>query len=142
MSNKRAAEIFLFDIYVAISKIQIVCDKFDDADDLLHDFVSWDSVIREFEIIGEATKVCIRNGLIDDVYKIVVDFRNKITHHYFGIDNEAVWNIVYTNLSDYKVYILKKIQTMEDMDLKYELLKATKVDNRNYKQVTEQLENI
>jgi uncharacterized protein with HEPN domain len=142
MSNKRVTEIFLFDIYIAISKIEIVCDKFDDADDLLHDFVSWDSVIREFEIVGEATKICIYKGLIDDVYRVVVDFRNKITHHYFGIDNEAVWNIVHTNLLDYKVYILKKIQTMEDIKLKKELLAAAKTDNKSYKQVIEALENI
>ncbi len=28
-------------------------DEFDNAQNLLHDFRSWDSVIREFEIIGE-----------------------------------------------------------------------------------------
>lgn len=127
---------------MAISKIEIVCNQFDNADDLLHDFVSWDSVIREFEIVGEATKICIQKELIDNVYRVVVDFRNKITHHYFGIDNEAVWNIIHTNLVDYKVYILEKIQTMDDSELHKELLLATKTDNKNYLQVLEQLGRI
>lgn len=142
MSNRHVVEIFLFDIYVAISKIEIVCSKFDNADDLLHDFVSWDSVIREFEIVGEASKICIERALVDDVYRVVVDFRNKITHHYFGIGNEAVWDIVHTNLPNYKVYILDKIETIDNKELKRELLSATKIDNKNYKQVLEELEKI
>jgi uncharacterized protein with HEPN domain len=142
MSNRRVNEIFLFDIYVAISKIEIVCNHFDNADDLLHDFISWDSVIREFEIVGEATRICIQEDLIDSVYRIVVDFRNKITHHYFGIDHEAVWNIVHTNLPAYKTYILEKIQTMDNKELQKELLDAAQLDNKNYLQVLKQLENI
>ena len=142
MSNKRVNEIFLFDIYVAIGKIEIVCSAFDNADDLLHDFISWDSVIREFEIVGEATKFCIEKELVENVYRVVVDFRNKITHHYFGIDHEAVWNIVHTNLPEYKAYILEKIRTMDNQALKQELLDATQIDNKNYPQVLKQLENI
>lgn len=142
MSNKRVNEIFLFDIYVAICKIEIVSSKFTDADDLLHDFVSWDSIIREFEILGEATKICIQKELIDDVYRVVVDFRNKITHHYFGIDHEAVWNIIHTNLPEYKIYILEKIRTMADKTLQQELLNASKLDNKNYIEVLKFLESI
>lgn len=40
--SKRVYELFLFDTFVAICKIEIVASRFDSAQDLLHDFVSWD----------------------------------------------------------------------------------------------------
>ena len=92
--SKRVYELFLFDIFVAICKIEVTVARFETAQDLLHDFISWDSIIREFEIIGEATNICIRENLIDGKYRVIVDFRNKIAHHYFGIDEDAVWSIV------------------------------------------------
>ena len=59
----RDIELFIFDIYVAIQKIKKVVDKFDNAQNLLYDFTSWDSVIREFQIIGEASKYLLRDEL-------------------------------------------------------------------------------
>ena len=52
----RVTEMFVLDIYIASLKIGKVVSEFDNAQALLHDFRSWDSVIREFEIIGEARK--------------------------------------------------------------------------------------
>ena len=52
----RNVEMFVFDIFIAIQKIKDVSSKFDNVQDLLHSYTSWDSVIREFEIIGEASK--------------------------------------------------------------------------------------
>ena len=52
----RVTEMFVFDIYIASLKIEKVVSEFDNAQTLLYDFRSWDSVIREFEIIGEASK--------------------------------------------------------------------------------------
>ena len=138
--SSRAYELFLFDIFIAISKIEIVSSKFTDANDLLHDFVSWDSIIREFEIIGEATNIAIKNGLIDNRYRVVVDFRNKIIHHYFGIDPDAVWSIVHSELPSYKTYIIEQIQSIDDAQLRDDLLASTIKDNKLYPQVIKSLE--
>ena len=138
--SERVGEIFLFDIFVAISKIEVVSERFDSADALVHDFANWDSIIREFEIIGEATNICIKNSLIDKEYRIIVDFRNKIIHHYFGIDHEAVWNIVHDNLQDFKAYIISQIHAIEDKDFQRTLLNATKEDNKKYPQILLHLE--
>lgn len=108
--SDRIYEIFFFDIYVAILKIKFVSSKFKSSDDLLNDFVSWDSVIREFEIIGEATKILLQQNLIDKEYKVIVDFRNKIIHHYFGVDAEAVWDIIENDINNYETYIINKIK--------------------------------
>ncbi len=137
--SSRVYELFLFDIFIAISKIEIVSSNFNDANELLHDFVSWDSIIREFEIIGEATNIAIKNDLIDNKYRIVVDFRNKIIHHYFGIDPDAVWSIVHNELPSYKTYIIEQIQSIDDNHLRDDLLASTIKDNQLYPQVINHL---
>ena len=141
MSN-RVIEIFLFDIFVAIVKIEIVISKFDSADELLHDFISWDSVIREFSIVGEATNMCIKEGLISKEYRVIVDFRNKIIHHYFGIDSEAVWNISNSELKEFKTYIVQKIKDIENKSLKEELISSTIEDNQKYLFVLNELQQL
>ncbi len=59
--SKRVYELFLFDIYVAMLKIEYVTKNFKDAQSLKYDFVAWDNVIREFEIIGEAANDLTKN---------------------------------------------------------------------------------
>jgi len=141
MSN-RVIELFLFDIFVAIVKIEIVVSKFDNAEDLLYDFISWDSVIREFSIIGEATNICLKEEIIDKKYRIVVDFRNKIIHHYFGIDAEAVWHISNNELKEFKNYIIDKIRNIEDENLKIELISSFIEDNKYYKVIVNELKTL
>lgn len=137
----RAMEMFVFDIYIAGLKIEKVVTDFDNAQTLLHDFRSWDSVIREFEIIGEASKYLLKADLLGKEYQQVVDFRNKITHEYFGIDADEIWDISFDDLAKYKDVILKCIQNI-DPALKYELIEAFKEDNRYLDFVVEALERL
>ena len=140
--SSRVIEIFLFDIFVAIVKIEIVINKFDNDEELLYDFVSWDSVIREFSIVGEATNMCIKDDLIGREYQVIVDFRNKIIHHYFGIDSEAVWNIANNELKEFKRYIIQKIDNIENKALQRDLLLAFIEDNKRYKSVVAELKKL
>jgi len=66
-----------------------------------HDQKTVDAVIRNFEIIGEAAKnisseIKEKNPNIpwDEMYAL----RNKITHEYFGIDFEIIWEIATNHL--------------------------------------------
>ncbi len=126
----RNIELFVFDIFVAIHKIKKVSSGFDNVQDLLHDFTSWDSVIREFEIIGEASKYLLRDSLLSKHYQEVVDFRNQITHEYFGIDQNIVWTIIYTDLPSFEQAIMELISSMESK-LKQELI-VSFVEDNNY----------
>ena len=112
MSN-RDVGFFIFDAYIAIIKIEKVASEFDTADELLHDFRSWDSVIREFEILGEASKHLLLENVLDPQYRKIVDFRNYINHAYFGIDENQVWNIVQNDLKTFKDIIKTLIEDME-----------------------------
>ena len=96
----------------------------------MHDFTSWDSVIREFEIIGEASKYLLRDSLLSKHYQEVVDFRNQITHEYFGIDQNIVWTIIYTDLPSFEQAIMELISSMESK-LKQELI-VSFIEDNNY----------
>lgn len=55
------------------------------------------AIIREIEIIGEAIKnisepLKIKYKQIE--WKKIASTRDKITHHYFGIDLNLIWNII------------------------------------------------
>jgi len=119
----REIELFIFDIFIAIQKIKKVSSGFDNAQDLLHNFTSWDSVIREFEIIGEASKYLLRGKLIETNYRRIVDFRNQISHECFGIDQEIVWGIIQQKLESFEKDIVELISNIEP-NLKVELVES------------------
>ncbi len=128
-NTNRQIEMFIFDIYIAILKIKKVSSKFDHAQELLYDFTQWDSVIREFEIIGEATKYLLRDKLIDVEYRKIIDFRNQITHEYFGIDQDIVWGVIKIKLDEIETIILHLITNIEP-NLKIELIDSFIEDNK------------
>ena len=137
----RKEEIFLFDILVAILKIEEVSKKFNNSQDLLYSFTDWDSVIREFEIIGEATKHLINKNILPKEYREIVDFRNLIIHKYFGIDEEIVWSIIHKELPKFKRNILKLITKIEP-NLKKELINSFLEDNKHLNFITKKLKEI
>lgn len=71
--------------------------------------MAWDSVIRQFEIIGEATKHLIQTKILSDKHRVIVDFRNLLIHHYFGIDPEEVFNVAKKDLPEFKKEIIEYI---------------------------------
>lgn len=124
----RNIELFIFDIYVAIQKIKKVSSNFDSVQNLLYDFTSWDSVIREFGIIGEASKYLLRDKLIEQKYRRIIDFRNQISHEYFGIDQDIVWGVIQQKLEPLENDILDLISKLEP-NLKQELINSYIEDN-------------
>ena len=139
--SSRNIELFIFDIYIAILKIKKVASKFNNGEDLLHSFIDWDSVIREFEIIGEASKHLFEHNLLDKQYRRIVDFRNHITHQYFGIDQNIVWEIINQKLEDIENIVLDLIQNIEPK-LKQELIESFIEDNKYLDFVVEKLEEL
>ena len=60
-----------------------------------------DAIIRNFEIIGEASKNIpteIQNKYPEIPWKKMYGLRNLIAHEYFGIDYEMIWEIAKNNL--------------------------------------------
>ncbi len=70
-------------------------------EDFCDDRKTYSAVIREFEIIGEAVgKVpeSFRERRPDVEWQDMKDFRNLLSHEYFGVDLEIVWKIIEDDL--------------------------------------------
>ncbi len=127
----RNVEFYLVDIFIAIDKIKRYIQPFKSATELLYDEKSWDAVIRELEIIGEATNKLLKYDFLENDYRIIVDFRNIIVHEYFGINENIVWEVVNEYLDEFKQ---KLINESKKLDLSL-AIKAAKKENKHNKNV-------
>jgi uncharacterized protein with HEPN domain len=74
-----------------------------------------DAVVRNFEIIGEASKSIpkkIQKKYPEIPWKKMYGLRNLIAHEYFGIDYEMIWEIATVNLPQ-NIIDLQKIIDIE-----------------------------
>jgi uncharacterized protein with HEPN domain len=110
--SKREPILLLDDIIESIQKIKIYTSGLL-LDDFLKDDKTIDAVIRNFEIIGEASNRIpdeIRNKFQLVNWHRIRGFRNRIVHDYMGIDYEIVWEIIEKDLEELK----NKIQEIRD----------------------------
>ena len=86
--------VYLRHIFDAISRIDEYTQTMN-YNDFASNHLVQDGVIRQIEIMGEATKKLsesIRNKYPDVPWKDMAGMRDKLIHHYFGVDMEAVWD--------------------------------------------------
>ncbi len=96
-----------------INSIERIIDYIDGLtyDNILLDQKTVDAVVRNFEIIGEAAKNIpdiIKNKYPDIPWQAMYSLRNRISHEYFGIDLELIWDISQNHLP-YNLVLLKDI---------------------------------
>lgn len=94
--SKRQDEQLLCDIEEALRRI-LAYTKGLDYQRFIKDFKTQDAVVRNLEIIGEASKgvsksLKERHGQIK--WSDLAKMRDKLIHHYFGVNIDVVWNIV------------------------------------------------
>ena len=79
------------------------------------DELTIDAVVRNIEIIGEAT-TCLDRGLKAQYPNIEWRFatatRNRLIHGYFDVDAEIVWNITQSDLGNLKTEIEKILENL------------------------------
>jgi uncharacterized protein with HEPN domain len=64
-----------------------------------------DAVIRQIQIIGEASKklsIDITEKYKDIPWRDITGMRDKLVHDYFGVDVEAVWKTVVSDIPELK----------------------------------------
>ena len=82
--------------------------------DFLQDGVLLKAVIRRLEIIGEATKNVpeeIRVKYPTILWREMAGTRDKLIHHYFGIDYEILWDIIENEIPVLKLSIEELIKS-------------------------------
>ena len=100
--SKRDTDLLLQDMKESAVKILKYTEGFT-FDDFLKDDKTIDAVVRNFEIIGEASirideDFKLENPQIE--WKKLKGFRNRIVHEYFGIDYEIIWSILANELEE------------------------------------------
>ncbi len=105
---KRRDQDYLSDIREAIQRIAVYTAGLD-YEQFMQDNKTQDAVVRNLEIIGEATKNLssrLRRVYAQIPWKDLAGMRDKMIHHYFGINYEIVWTIAKEELPD----LLSQIQ--------------------------------
>ncbi len=72
-----------------------------------------DAIFRRLEIIGEATKNLspeFKERYPEIPWLDMADTRNKIIHHYFGLDIEIIWEIIEKDLPELKLKLSKLLE--------------------------------
>jgi len=67
------------------------------------DYKTVDAVLRNFEIIGEASKNIsteIKHKYLNVPWDEMYRLRNRISHEYFGIDHQIIWDIITRHLPE------------------------------------------
>ena len=98
--SKRDDAVFLYHIFEACQKI-ITRLKGITLADFLKNQEKQGAVLWNFQVIGEATKQLsekMTQKYSQVEWSLMARFRDKIVHHYFGIEFETVWNTAKTEL--------------------------------------------
>jgi uncharacterized protein with HEPN domain len=108
--SKRNDKFLALDILESINKIQSYIRGFNYRK-FVKDEKTIDAVVRNLEIIGEASKHLSKqlkeNSSIP--WKRIIGLRNVIVHEYFGIDKKIVWTIITKQLKSLKTQIEKLV---------------------------------
>ena len=106
--SKRSDTEFLSDIKEAIRRINIYIENID-YKEFLQDIKTQDAIVRNLEIIGEAVKNLsdeLRNKYSQIPWNDLAKVRDRLIHHYFGVNYDIVWGITKEELPE----IVSKIE--------------------------------
>jgi len=107
---------FLGDCKEAILRIEAYAENLT-YDDFLHDSKTQDAVVRNLEILGEAAKNIsgeLRKKYPQVYWKDLAGLRDKLIHHYFGVNFDIVWNVMRQDLPTVLMEI-EKIMKAEEL---------------------------
>ncbi len=121
MSKGKHPTVYLEDILNAIGKIERYT-KGMSKDEFISNELVIDGVIRNLEIIGEATKrlpKSFRQQYPQVPWKKIAGMRDVLIHDYSGVDIEVVWDTIKEKLPEFKKQV-QMILTEVDSDQELE----------------------
>ena len=103
MAERRDPEL-IRDIVEAIDRIQRYTAGFTYAA-FLQDPRTQDAVVRNLEVLGEAAKglsAGYRDSRKEIGWNEIARMRDRLIHHYFGVNWEIVWDVIQNRLPEMK----------------------------------------
>ncbi len=119
MKVGRTYKMYLDDMYLSMERIAEYIDSLTFIQ-FKQDYKTVDAVIRNFEIIGEASKNLpdnFKEKYSEVPWSEMYLLRNKVSHEYFGVDYEIIWDIAINYLPENKSQIqeiLNKLNPSSD----------------------------
>ena len=101
---KRDAGLLIEDMLTAMDRIENYIANQDRAS-FLKDQKTIDAVVRNLEVLGEATRQLPEEFIQQHnhvPWRLVAGLRNRIVHEYFGLDLEIIWQIISEDLPPVK----------------------------------------
>lgn len=115
--SSRDQILFLEDILESIQFIEEFTRDLDYSD-FITDRKTFDAVVRNLEVIGEAAKNIsdkIKSSNEDINWKGMAGMRDKLIHGYFGVDPEIVWETIQNRLPEIEIQIQTILKEMENL---------------------------
>ncbi len=113
--SKRSPHLYILDILEHIAKIEKYTKGMKFSEFKKKDYMQ-DAVLRNIEIIGEAT-VCLPKKLTnkypDIPWSKMRGMRNLLIHEYFGVDVNITWKTVKESLPKLKPMIEKVLKELD-----------------------------
>jgi uncharacterized protein with HEPN domain len=112
---KRDARLYLDDILDAVEKIENYVDGLT-FEEFSEDSKTVDAIVRNFEIIGEATKRISTETKEEHPqipWKMMAGTRDKLIHEYFGVNLQVLWKTVKEDIPPLKRSVKQLLQKMD-----------------------------
>ncbi len=110
---KKDSQVYLAHIRDAI---QAILEYTEDGQEAFErDRKTQDAVIRNLEIIGEAVKnlpVELTEKYTEIPWKNIAGMRDRLIHHYFGVNMKLVWAVVENRLADLERVVQKEFDLL------------------------------
>lgn len=114
MPKDRVIEFFIIDVFISTNKIKRYFHAAS-FEEFIQNELQFDGIMCELEITGEALKYILNhkpfNQFVDKEWRKIIDFRNVISHDYFGLDYYDVYLILCNNFpkfcDDFSIFAMR-----------------------------------
>ncbi len=115
MSNDRRDKDYLGDAVEAMDRICRYTHGLS-YEQFMQDTLRQDAVLRNLEVIGEAVKRIspeLRRAHPEIPWREMARMRDKLIHHYFGVNYDVVWSVTTQQIPDLKLRLSEVLASIE-----------------------------